>query len=66
MFRKRKLDVLALSEMKIKGKGEVDFGGPCAKKPVRRPARGSRRGETPSATKSSSGVGERRWFKPDG
>ena len=39
---------------------------PCAKKPVRRPARGSRRGETPSATKSSSGVGERRWFKPDG
>ena len=27
MFRKRKLDVLALSETKLKGKGEVDFGG---------------------------------------
>ena len=27
MFRKRKLDMLALSETKLKGKGEVDFGG---------------------------------------
>ena len=27
MFRKRKLDVLALSETKLKGKGEVEFGG---------------------------------------